>query len=764
MKTMQKHWDRLALAGILALAAFLTIWGIWNQGYSNEFYAAAVKSMTLSWKNFFFVSLDPGGWVTVDKPPVSLWIQAAFAKLLGFHGWSIILPQCLAAVGTVAIVQHVVRRHFGKIAGLLSALVLTLSPIFIVVSKTNNTDSILIFFMALATWAFMVAADKGKLRYLILSMVLLGIAYNAKTLEAFLILPGMYLAYFFATNLRWRKRIVHLLVATAVLAGVSLSWSLAVDLTPASERPYVDNSTNNSELELALGYNGIQRIFGQSGTGGSKSVTSGKMQAPTGGSSNTTSGSTSTQKTSNNTTSGSNQTSGNNGGSQGGPGGSFGGQGGPGSSSSKGSGGMSGMGGTGGNSMFNGGGSASILRMFNSTIGGQDSWLLPLGFFAILALLFGIRKSVEKDSETRKKRLRNLLVFGTSFLIMFVYFSVSSFFHAYYISVMCPFLAALVGIGIVEMWKFYKQSRGFTALLMPIAFAVTTAVQIVLLTAYPSYAKVLIPLIVVFAGIPTVILFIAKFLRKEQLKKISMAAVSGVTVAGLLIAPAVWTIYSVVSSNFNSAIPTAGPSSSESSSGGMPSGDQGGSQGGSQGGGQGGSQSAPQMSGSNTESGSTPQGNSNFGSHTMSGGFGNKSSSQSNTKLISFLLKNNTGEKWLIAVPDANEAESIILATGKPVMAIGGFSGNDNTLTVAKLKQLVKSGQLKYFMVGGNKGGNTSSDVTAWVKANGTIVDASKYSDTTSSSNSSSDTSSASTNSMGSSSTVIYDLSAYKNK
>ncbi|MFT9057339.1 MAG: glycosyltransferase family 39 protein, partial [Ethanoligenens sp.] len=552
MNFLRKHWDKIALASILLLAALLSVWGIWNQGYSNEFYAAAVKSMTMNWKNFFFVSLDPGGWVTVDKPPVSLWAQAAFAKVFGFYGWSIILPQCLAAVGTVAIIQHVVRRHFGKIAGLISALVLALSPIFIVVSKTNNTDSILVFFMALATWAMMVAADKGKLRYLLLSVVLLGVAYNAKTLEAFLILPGLFAAYFFATNIKWRRRFIHLVIAAVVLAAVSLSWSIAVDLTPASERPYVDSSSTNSELELALGYNGIQRITGQSngksgGMGAQKSNAAGQMQAPSNMTGSTTvSGSTSTPNQS------TMPSGGGFGGGNGAPEGGFsGGNGIPGGNAPGGkTGGFAGGMDGGGNSMFNGGGSASIIRMFNSTLGGQDSWLLPLGFFSILALLLGIRKSAEKDSETRKRRLRGLLVFGVSLLIMFAYFSVSSFFHAYYISVMCPFLAALVGIGIVEMWKLYR-SKGLFSFLLPVAFAVTTIVQIILLTAYPSYAKVLIPFVIVFAGIPTAILFIAKFLRKEHLKKISMAAVSAVTVAGLLIAPAVWTIYSVASNSFN---------------------------------------------------------------------------------------------------------------------------------------------------------------------------------------------------------------------
>lgn len=728
MTIIRKHGDKFALAAILALAAFLSVWAIWNQGYSNEFYAAAVKSMTLSWKNFFFVSLDPGGWVTVDKPPVSLWIQAMFARLFGFHGWSIILPQCLAAVGTVAIIHHVVRLRFGKAAGLLSALALALSPIFIVVSKTNNTDSILIFFMALSTWALLAAADRGKLRYLLLSAVLLGVAYNAKTLEAFLILPAMFFAYLFTTNIQWKKRILHLVAAAIVLAAVSLSWSVIVDLTPASERPYVDNSTTNSELELALGYNGIQRVTGQSRGSGGVGGTS-RVQTPANG----------TADVSGSAAAGNAAPPANSAGNGGGaPGwGGFGSAGGtPGANVGEGgfggwSGGENGGfgrgnfgGGTGGNvgggnSMFNGGGSASILRMFNSTIGGQDSWLLPFGFFSILALLLRMRKSAGEGTETRRRLLRHTLLWGISLLIMFSYFSVSSFFHPYYISVMCPILAALTGIGAVEMWKLYK-SKGIASFLLPVASAVTLAVQIAMLTYYSTYANVLIPLVIVFAGVPTAALFAAKALGRIRFGRLGMAAVSGVTIGGLLLTPAVWTISSIASGNINSTIPSAGPTASE---------------------------------GSRTRGG--------FGGSFGGGSFGGASAAESSStsKLVSFLLKNNTGEKWLIAVPSASEAEPIILATGKPVMAIGGFSGNDNTLTVARLQQMVKAGEIKYFMVGG-RGGSSSSELTAWVEANGTKVDASAYSNSTSSSSDSA----GSFMRMGGGSGVLYDLSAYKNK
>lgn len=720
MKTVKRYGEKAALALILALAGFLSIYNIWNEGYSNEFYAASVKSMLTSWKNFFFVSLDPGGWVTVDKPPVSLWVQAAFAKVFGFYGWSILLPEALAAVASVLILYHIVRRHFGAAAGLISALALALSPIFIVVSKTNNTDSVLILFMVLAAWAISVAADTGKLRHLILSAVLLGVAYNAKTLEAFLILPALFAVYLFAANRKWRTRVWHLAVAAVVLAVVSLSWSVAVDLTPASERPYVDNSSTNSELELAIGYNGLQRITGQDrgsfGGGAAPSfpesrTESGKTQS--GGASSTTSAAPRSGDM---------------------PGGT------PpeGGSSDNGrtfgagmNGGFGGMGG-GGNS-FNGGGSAGPLRMFNTTLGGQDSWLLPFGLFALLALILRMRRKA--DPEQRRRLLSDLLLWGVSLVAMVGYFSISSFFHPYYISAMAPFLAALVGIGAVEMWRLYREAKA-AGFLLPAALAATLAAQLLMLRSYPSFAKILIPLVGAAAGIPTILLIVLKPLKKGA-GKLGRAC-AGTALAGLLIAPAVWLGYSVFTNSFNASIPSAGPSASETSFDGS--------------GGFGGDRfrgmSGENDAGSGRNDGSFPGASENRGG-------GLQSRSSGNEKLINFLTQNNTGEKWLVAVPDAAEAEPIILATGKPVIAIGGFSGNDKTMTVAKLEELVASGELKYFLVtGGNRGGSSGDEVTAWVEKYGTAVDSGKWS-------SSSGTDGAGMDGRSGSGT-LYDLSAYK--
>lgn len=740
MNVLKKQWHRFALVLILLVAGFLSIWGIWNEGYSNEFYAACVKSMTLSWHNFFFVSLDPGGFVTVDKPPVSLWVQAIFARVLGFHGWSMILPECLAAVASVAIIYHIVERHFGKVAGLVSALALALSPIFITVSKTNNMDSVLILFMVLATWAMMVAADKGQLRYLILSVVLLGIAYNAKTLEAFLILPALYATYFFTANIKWRKRVWHLVVATVVLAVISLSWSIIVDLTPASERPYVDNSTNNSELQLALGYNGLQRLTGSMSVGES-STTSGSANSS---STNSTYNANGMGNAKNGQTTEGLEMNGEKSMSLGGSAGSS-------------SGGM-----------FNTG-SKGIFRMFSESLGGQDSWLLPFALFAILALILRMRKASGEDADTRRKLLRNLIMWGGSVLTMYVWFSVAGFFHQYYISVLAPGIAALVGIGLVEMWKMYKTD-GLTSFVLPLALAVTTAVQILMLTYYPTWAVVMIPLVAVFAGISTLILFAAKIMHKDLSRKMPLICVV-ICLAGLFITPAVWS-YTPILLGVSGGMPSAGPSTSTSSFGGgnMPSGGSkpsGGVPGAQDG------QTDGQNGSNGTNSTSSSATNSSDGSKNSfsKGGSGFGSESSSNTKLISFLTKNNTGEKWLVAVPDCSTAESIILATGKPVMALGGFSGNDKILTVSSLSKMVKEGLIKYYMIGGNKGMGSSSDddVTAWVKAHGTVVSSSLWSNTASSGSTSSNSTSSGLSSSGraggfggESSQVLYDLSSYK--
>src|SRR5947209_1419109 len=261
-------WHRLALGGIMLISIFMNFFQLGQNGFGNLYYAAGIRSMLDNWHNFFFVSYDPGGFVTIDKPPLGFWLQVASAKLLGFTPFSVFLPQAIAGVLSVLLLYYLVRRHFGVVAGLLAALALALSPISVVTNRNITIDSTLALVLLVGAWAVMRAAETGRLRWLLLSAAIVGIGFNVKMLEAYLVVPAYILLYLLAAPISIWKRVGHLALAGVVLLAISLSWALAVDLTPASLRPYVGSSQNNSEISLALGYNGINRLIGQFGRGG----------------------------------------------------------------------------------------------------------------------------------------------------------------------------------------------------------------------------------------------------------------------------------------------------------------------------------------------------------------------------------------------------------------------------------------------------------------------------------------------------------------
>ena len=256
-------WQRLGLGAVMLISIFMNFFQLGQNGFANLYYAAAIRSMLDSWHNFFFVAFDPGGFVSVDKPPLGFWLQAASAKIFGFTPFSIFLPQALAGVLSVLLLYSLVRRHYGVVAGLLAALALAISPISVLTNRNNTIDSTLVLVMLLGAWAVLKAAEKGKLRWLLLCAVFVGLGFNIKMLEAYLVVPAYGLLYLLAAPRRLRIRIAHLALAGLLMLTISLSWVVAVDLTPASQRPYVGSSQDNSELSLALGYNGIERLLGQ---------------------------------------------------------------------------------------------------------------------------------------------------------------------------------------------------------------------------------------------------------------------------------------------------------------------------------------------------------------------------------------------------------------------------------------------------------------------------------------------------------------------
>ena len=255
-------WHRMVLIAVLALSAFLNLYRLTSEGYGNLYYAATVKDMLASWHNFFFASFD-AGFVSVDKPPLGFWIQAASAYLFGFHGWSILLPQALAGVLSVALLYYLVRRSFGPVAGLLAALALALTPISVATSRHNNLESLLVLAVLLAAWAFILAAETGRLRWLVVGGLVMGLlGFNIKMLEAFVVLPTFYVLYLVAAPVGWRRRMIHLGITTVVIVGASLPWVMAVDLTPPAQRPYVGSSSFDTVADLIVGWNGVERLAG----------------------------------------------------------------------------------------------------------------------------------------------------------------------------------------------------------------------------------------------------------------------------------------------------------------------------------------------------------------------------------------------------------------------------------------------------------------------------------------------------------------------
>src|SRR3989440_1211587 len=254
-------WHQLALGGILLISVFMDFFQLGQNGFGS-YYPPAVRSMMDNWHDFFFASYYPGGFFTIDQPPVGFWLQVISAKIFGFTPFSVLLPQALAGVLSVLLLYFLVRRHFGVVAGLLAALALALSPISVVTNRNITIDSTLALTLLVGAWAVLRAAETGRLRWLLLSAFIVGVGFNIKMLEAYLVVPAYGLLYLLAAPRGIWKRLGHLALAGALLLVISLSWVVAVDLIPASQRPYVGSTQDNSELSLALGYNGIQRLLG----------------------------------------------------------------------------------------------------------------------------------------------------------------------------------------------------------------------------------------------------------------------------------------------------------------------------------------------------------------------------------------------------------------------------------------------------------------------------------------------------------------------
>lgn len=255
-------WERPALLALLSLSALLYVWGLDINGWANSYYSAAAMAGSQDWTAFFYGSSDPGNAITVDKPPLSLWVMSMSVRLFGLNSWSLLLPQAFMGVTTVFLLYKIVRRRFGAPTGLLAAAFVAVTPVSTVMFRYNNPDALLILLMVAIALFLLRAIEREQMRWLILAGALLGMGFLTKQLQIGLILPALVVTYFIFARTTWPKRLLHLTVAGLAAILVGGSWLLAVQSVDPSDRPFIGGSRNNSSIELALGYNGLDRLTG----------------------------------------------------------------------------------------------------------------------------------------------------------------------------------------------------------------------------------------------------------------------------------------------------------------------------------------------------------------------------------------------------------------------------------------------------------------------------------------------------------------------
>ena len=637
----------------------------------NTFYAAAVKSGTESWKAFFFGSLDPGSFITVDKPPAALWVIELSGRIFGFSSWSMLLPEALAGVATVMVLYHLVRRWFGEPAAVFASLALALTPVAVVIFRYNDPDAFLTVLLVLAACACWRAIETGKTIGLVLSAALVGLAFLTKTLDAFIVVPAIGVAYLWCGPQRLARRLGQLGWAALALLVSSGWWVAIVELWPKAARPYIGGSTDNSELNLILGYNGFARIFGSGGAVGGGGATSA------------------------------------------------------------------------GSSAFGGG--EGLLRMFDSELGGQISWLLPVALAGLAAGLWLTRRSCRSDS----RRAGFVLWGGTLLMYLAVYDDAQGIFHPYYTVVMAPAVAALAGAGAVALWRLGRQSLRW-AWALPATVVGTALWADALLARTNGYDSWVGPTVVVTGVVSALVLFLC--LARPRVPRWFALAAGALATASLLAGPAAYSLTTLGTTT--NGIATAGPTSS---AGGMGGG--GGSPGGGPSGGPGASGAPTAARAGNRAGGGAGGGAAPTGARPGAAAGGGGGASTVNAALVRYLARHQGSATYLVAVNGSQAAAPFILESGKAVIAMGGFGGTDPAPTLSEFEHLVATGKVHYVYVssaggGGGAGGgtagatgrrgrsggfgaggtgaggqtaSTTSAVDAWVVKHGTIVSSSAY-------------------------------------
>jgi 4-amino-4-deoxy-L-arabinose transferase-like glycosyltransferase len=253
------------IGGLVGIAALLNLWALGRNGWANTYYSAAVRSMAASWHDFLYASMDPSGVMTVDKPPLALWVQALSVRVFGFHPLAILVPQALMGIATVVLVYDLVRRRFGRLGGFAAGLALATTPIVVAMSRHNNPDALLTLCCVAAVWFAVRGLEDGRTRWLLAAGIAVGLGFETKMLVALVVVPAIALAWLWIAPRGRLAAIRQLIAGGAAMLVVGGAWPLLVMLTPATQRPWISGTSDNSILSLIFGYNGLGRVTGQNG-------------------------------------------------------------------------------------------------------------------------------------------------------------------------------------------------------------------------------------------------------------------------------------------------------------------------------------------------------------------------------------------------------------------------------------------------------------------------------------------------------------------
>ncbi|MFE9450061.1 ArnT family glycosyltransferase [Streptomyces sp. NPDC006739] len=699
----QPAYARPALLVITALAAVLYTWGIEHSQY-HTFYANAARSMTESWKAFFYGSFDPGNSITLDKLPGFLWPQALSARVFGFHPWALTLPQVLEGVASLLVLHRVVRRWAGVNAALIACTAFLVTPVAVGLFRTAVEDPAFTLCVLLAAEATQRAARDGRMRPLLLAGVWVGLGFQAKMLEAWAVLPALALVYLMAAPIGLRKRLAHLGLSALVMTAVSASWILAVTLTPAKDRPYVDGTTNNSAFSMVVGYNFLNRfsslgisaastgsVSATQGAGGGRGGAKGGAGADRFGQTGPTG-----QNAGNGTSGAGRRHSGNGNGN-----GQYG--------------AMRLAGGAGGGGGRPGGDQNGWSKMFGTSLASQTGWLYPI---AAVALVCGV---LWRRGKPRTDRVRaGFALWGTWLITYFLVFSAGSVGgHTYYMGVIAVPLAALTGGGVTLMWRAYRTG-GRRAWALPAAVAATATWSAYLAGEFPTFLPWLAPVVAVLGFAAVVLLALARPHRAASRGRLALAGLAA-ALAAVLIAPGAWAVQIFNPSYGSSGMGAVGPSGTN---GGHRSVTAAGARFG----------QVPWGGGPTRGAGTNRRSMGGFGGF---GGFGeNGTLTASQRQLLDYTTARQGSAAYVFATTSWNGASPYILGAGAHVLPLGGFSGKVPFPTETQFRRLVDSGKLQYVLLGGGRGtGNpfgggtttTSSRITQWVRSSCAPVPASAY-------------------------------------